>query len=103
VLFLIVQGDGGPDTVIVQGETTWERDPRKTDSKQAWSADVSVTGKRPGGGRGRLRIDAEHPVIRGIAMAIAVKPVQRSAADRSKFDPPAFEVLTWCADTKLAR
>lgn len=101
VLFLIVQGEGGPATVIVQGEARWKRDPNKGKDQQRWEAEVSATGKRAGGGEGHLQVDPQHPRVRGIAYAVAVQPVTPSKLDPGKFDPPAFESLTWCADSKL--
>jgi hypothetical protein len=100
VLFLIVQGDGGPDTVIVRGEASWKRDTRKGRDQQ-WVTEVSARGKTAGGGNGRLRVDRDDGRVRGIAFAVAVQPVTRSKLNRSKFDPPAFESITWCADSAL--
>jgi hypothetical protein len=100
VLFLIVQGEGGPDTVIVQGEASWKRDPSKG-KDQRWETEVSAKGKRAGGGDGELQVDPQHPRVRGIAFAVAVQPVTPSKLDPDKFDPPAFESLTWCADSDL--
>jgi hypothetical protein len=91
VLFLIVQGEG-EDAVIVDGEGSWNR-ANGTD----WNGTVDRRGKRVGGkGTGTLKLG----LARGIALSVVIKP--GSVFDRGrKFDPPAIETLTWCADFKF--
>jgi hypothetical protein len=59
--------------------------------------EVDRRGKRVGGeGTGTLKLG----LARGIALSVVVKP--GSVFDRGrKFDPPAIETLTWCADFKF--
>jgi hypothetical protein len=91
VLFLIVQGEG-EDAVIVDGEGSWNR----ADGTD-WNGMVDRRGKRVGGqGTGTLKLG----LARGIALSVVIKP--GSVFDRGrKFDPPAIETLTWCADFKF--
>ena len=87
VLFLIVQGDG-QDAVVVDGEGTWTRA-----SGDDWSGTAPRTGRRVGGGTGAL----EPGLARGIALSVVIKPGE--VFDRGRrFEPPAIETLTWCAN-----
>jgi hypothetical protein len=88
VLFLIVQGEGG-DSVIVNGEGTWERS-----KGTGWSGTAPRSGPRAGGhGTGTLKLG----LARGIALSVVIKPGK--VFDRGRrFDPPMIEALTWCAD-----
>ena len=88
VLFLIVQGDG-QDAVVVEGEGTWQR-ARGND----WRGTVPRRGPRVGGhGMGALR--PGH--ARGIALSVVIKPGKAFDGGR-RFEPPAIETLTWCAN-----
>jgi hypothetical protein len=88
VLFMIVQGEG-EDAVIVNGEGTWNR-ANGTD----WSGTAPRSGPHAGGhGTGTLHLG----LARGIALSVVIKPGK--VFDRGRrFDPPAIEALTWCAD-----
>lgn len=88
VLFLIVQGDG-KKAVIVDGEGTWQR----ADGDE-WSGTAPRTGPRVGG-------DGMGPLVPGLARGIAVSVVIKPAIvfdGGSRFEPPAIETLTWCAN-----
>jgi hypothetical protein len=88
VLFLIVQGED-EDAVIVNGEGTWERE-----NGNDWSGTAPRSGPRVGGhGNGTLQLG----LARGIALSVAIKPGKVFDRGR-KFEPPAIEALTWCAD-----
>jgi len=88
VLFLIVQGEG-KDAVIVNGEGTWLRA-----HGNEWRGTAPRRGPRVGGdGTGALR----KGLARGIALSVVIKPGQ--ILDRGRrFEPPAIETLTWCAN-----
>jgi hypothetical protein len=91
VLFLIVQGEG-EDTVIVNGEGTWNRA-----NGSEWSGTAPRRGPHAGGhGTGPLRLG----LARGIAVSMVIKPGKVFDRGR-KFDPPTIETLTWCADFKF--
>ena len=88
VLFLIVQGED-EDAVIVNGEGTWHRA-----HGNEWRGTAPRRGPRVGGGgTGTLR----KGLARGIALSVVIKPGQ--ILDRGRrFEPPAIETLTWCAN-----
>ena len=88
VLFLIVQGEG-ENAVIVNGEGTWQRA-----EGNEWSGTAPRTGRLAGGdGTGTL----QQGLARGIALSVVIKPGQ--VFDRGRrFEPPAIETLTWCAN-----
>ena len=88
VLFLIVQGED-KDAVIVNGEATWLRA-----HGNEWRGTAPRRGPRVGGdGTGALR----KGLARGIALSVVIKPGE--VLDRGRrFDPPAIETLTWCAN-----
>jgi len=88
VLFLIVQGED-QDAVIVNGEGTWHRA-----RGNEWRGTAPRRGPRVGGdGMGTLR----KGLARGIALSVVIKPGQ--VFDRGRrFEPPAIETLTWCAN-----
>lgn len=88
VLFLIVQGDG-KDTVVVDGEGTWHRT-----GGDDWSGTVPRTGPRVGGNGERT---LEPGLARGIALSVVIKPGEVFDGGR-RFEPPAIETLTWCAN-----
>ena len=91
VLFLIVQGDG-EDAVIVNGEGTWHRT-----GGNEWRGTVPRRGPRAGGhGMGTLRPG----LARGIALSVVIKPGTVPPGGH-RFDPPAIETLTWCANFKF--
>lgn len=99
VLFMVVQGDGGPDTVILEGEADWKRAAGSANKKVPWSVQMVNRGVFAHAGRkgtAKLKPDAKHPV-RGIAHAIAFRP----AKSGSVFEPPQIEALTWCVETPL--
>lgn len=101
VLFMIVQGDGGPDTVILDGEAEWRR-PADSTGKVPWSVRVDNHGVYADGrkGKAKLKPNAKDPMVRGIAHAIAFRPA-RSRRGKSLFEPPQIEALTWCVETPL--
>jgi hypothetical protein len=101
VLFMIVQGDGGPDTVILDGEAEWKRSANST-GKVQWSVRVDNRGVFADGrkGRAKLKPSTKDPMVRGIAHAIAFRPA-RSRRGQSPFEPPQIEALTWCVETPL--
>jgi len=87
VLFLIVHGED-EDAVIVEGEGTWKRA-----GGDDWSGTAPRTGRRVGGGTGKL---GPGPA-RGIALSVVIKPGTVPPGGH-RFDPPAIETLTWCAN-----
>lgn len=102
VLFLLVQGDGEADTVIIENQAKWE----KSASPNSWEATVEnsgvfADGKPHPGKEPKLHIDPQHPMVRGIALAIGIQPAQKRP-NSDKFDPPSIEALTWCAEVPLA-
>jgi hypothetical protein len=91
ILFLIVQGED-ENAVIVEGEGTWQK------GDHEWSGKTKRHGKNPAG---KPSSDELQPgVARGIALSVVIKP-GKVFAGGSKFDPPAIEALTWCADFKF--
>jgi len=91
VLFLIVQGEDA-DAVIINGEGTWDRA-----RGNEWSGKIPRRGPRAGGGgMGTL----QPGLARGIALSVVIKPGTAFAGGR-RFDPPAIEALTWCANFKF--
>ena len=90
VLFLIVQGEG-EDAVIVNGEGTWHaRDGNE------WSGTAPRTGPRVGGRNGNASAGAR-PRHRTLGRHQAGHGPRR----RTRFEPPAIETLTWCANFKF--
>jgi hypothetical protein len=77
--------------VVVDGEGTWKRA-----SGDDWSGTAPRTGRRVGGGTGAL----EPGLARGIALAVVIKPGTVPPGGH-RFDPPAIETLTWCANFKF--
>ena len=88
VLFLIVQGED-EDAVIVNGEGMWHR----KDGNE-WRGTAPRRGPRVGGhGTGTLR----KGLARGIGVSVVIKPAMVFDGGR-RFEPPAIETLTWCAN-----
>jgi len=86
IIFQIVQGEGA-STVLVDGAGTW------TKGNSEWSGEASPDGAHPDGSAGQL----QRGRARGIALAVVIKPGQLFD-NNTRFDPPAIETLTWCAD-----
>jgi hypothetical protein len=117
VLFLIVQGDGGEDTVIIDGEAKWER--TKESGGGDWTALVDNEGVFPkpegtaakatrasNNSKASLQLKGtklEEQLVRGIALAIAIKPAKPATQLKleGRFNPPQIEALTWCVELAL--
>jgi hypothetical protein len=119
VLFLIVQGDGGKKTVILEGEAKWKRTRKRGGGN--WTVLVDNAGVFPksdgtaakGSGASNsakacLEFKGTKPeerMVRGIALAIAIKPAKPATqlALKGKFNPPQIEALTWCVELVLTQ
>ena len=119
VLFLIVQGDGGKKTVIVEGEAKWKR--TKKSGGGDWTALVDNEGvfPKPDGSAAKVSgasnnskaclqfkgTKLEERMVRGIALAIAIKPAKPATQLelKGKFNPPQIEALTWCVELALTQ
>jgi len=97
VHFLIVQGDEedpthADQTVTVSGDGKWT-------GGQEWTGMTSRKGRLPNGGDGWLKPG----LARGIALAVAVKREELTKDEPPRFDPPAYQTLTWCSDFWLVK
>ena len=107
VLFLIVQGDGGRKTVIVEGEAKWKRnvdDEWKIKVRNKGVFPRPKSGAAPNISKARLEYkrNVKQRMVRGIALAIAIKPAKPADVPR-KFNPPQIEALTWCVELALQK
>lgn len=113
VLFLIVQGDGRADTVIVEGEAEWRRE-----NGEKWTVSIDNNGVfpkpddtagmdngTPDNSKARLvyKDKPKDRMVRGIALAIAIKPAKPATQLelKGRFNPPQIEALTWCVELAL--
>ena len=92
VHFLIVQGDEedptkAGQTVTVSGAGTWN-------GGNDWTGTAPRKGTLPDGSEGSL----QPGLARGIGFAVAVKRAGLTDDNPPRFDPPAYQSLTWCAD-----
>ena len=107
VLFLLVQGDGGRKTVIVEGEAKWKRSfgdewKIKVPNKGVFPRPKSGAASNNSKARLEWKRSARQRMVRGIALAIAIKPAKPADIPR-KFNPPQIEALTWCVELALQK
>ena len=93
--------------MIVEGEAKWKRnvdDEWKIKVRNKGVFPRPKSGAAPNNSKARLEYkrNVKQRMVRGIALAIAIKPAKPADVPR-KFNPPQIEALTWCVELALQK